>query len=219
MKKNVKSGENLSQMQSKKEDSTVESSPSVEKFNEAIYALANHLYERGMLEQSFKQMKLVATEGEYAPAMFDLGMYYLRGIGTEKNAEEALTWLKKAAEKGDDYAAYNVGALYQDGKYVARSFDEAKRWYELSAQMGNEMAVKELEFFKEALNVHYVLCGKDTFANEDFEVKHFWKLKDAEQALNEHMDAAGRHSPDTKHYDHPGLDLRDFYWIERRLVF
>lgn len=205
--------------QSQEQETPKENRPSVEQLNETLFALANHLHEQGMLEQAFNQMKLVATEGEYAPAMFNLGMYYWKGVGTEANIDEALKWLKKAAEKGDDKAAYNVAIAYHDGKVVARNFAEAKHWYEVSAELGNERAAAELEFFKEGLNVEYVLWGKDTFSNEDYEVKSFRKLKDAEKALTEHMDAAGRHSPDTEKFANPWMDLREYYWLQRKVLF
>lgn len=116
---------------------------------------------------------------------------------------------------GDDQAAYNVAIFYFDGKIVARNFDEAKHWYEVSANLGNEKAASELEFFKEGENIFYYLWGVDTFAYETFVCAQFTSLKEAEKALTEEMNTAGRPSPDPTEYPR-GCDLRDRYYVERK---
>lgn len=117
--------------------------------NATLFALANEHYKHGEYEKAFMTMRAVAEQGGDFDAMFNLGMYYIHGIGTEKNAEKGIEWLKKAALQGDDEAAYNVAIFYHDGKIVARNFAEAKHWYEVSAKLGNDKAKKELEFFQE----------------------------------------------------------------------
>lgn len=184
--------------------------------NATLYALANDLYNKGEYEKAFTTMRTVAEQGGDMNAMFNLGMFYVRGIGTEKNAEEGIEWLKNAATQGDDQAAYNVAAFYHDGKIVARNFAEAKHWYEVSAKLGNEKAKGELEFFQEGDDVVYYLWGVDTFAYETFVVKGFKSLKEAEKALTEHMDKAGRPSPDPTEIS--GDDLRDRYFLRRELL-
>jgi len=109
-------------------------------------------------------------------------------------------------------AAYNIAIAYHDGKIVARNFTEAKKWYETAARLGDEKARKELDFF--APEATYALCGMDTFSNETFVVDYFSDLKEAEKALTDSMNKAGRPSPDTADYA-PGVDLRDRYWLVR----
>lgn len=184
--------------------------------NATLYALANELYNNGEYEKAFTTMRTVAEQGGDMDAMFNLGMYYVRGIGTDKNAEVGVEWLKKAAALGDDQAAYNVAAFYHDGKIVARNFDEAKHWYEVSANLGNDKAKKELEFFQEGENVVYYLWGVDTFAYETFVIKGYKSLKEAEKALTEHMNEAGRPSPDPTEIS--GDDLRDRFFLRRELT-
>lgn len=202
----------------KKEASTKEkAAQSRKELNATLYALANELYNNGEYEKAFTTMRTVAEQGGDMDVMFNLGMFYIRGNGTDKNVEAGIEWLKKAASLGDDQAAYNVAIFYHDGKIVARNFDEAKHWYEVSAKLGNDKAKDELEFFQEGENVVYYLWGVDTFASETFVVKGFESLKEAEKALTEHMDKAGRPSPDTSVID-PSIDLRDRYFLRRELV-
>lgn len=195
-----------------------EAAQSRKDLNATLYALANDLYNNGEYEKAFSTMRTVAEQGGDKDAMFNLGMYYVRGVGTEKDAEVGIEWLKKAALQGDDQAAYNVAIFYHDGKIVARNFAEAKHWYEVSANLGNEKAASELDFFKEGENVVYYLWGEDTFAHESFTCGCFKSLKEAEKALTEHLDKAGRLSPDTIVVEDPWLDLRDRYYLRRELV-
>lgn len=116
--------------------------------NATLYALANDLYNNGDYEKAFMTMRTVAEQGGDMDAMFNLGMYYIRGMGTERNAKEGIEWLKKAALLGDDQAAYNVAIFYHDGRIVEQDLDSAKEWYKISADLGNEKAKKELESFQ-----------------------------------------------------------------------
>lgn len=188
---------------------------SIKDMNATLFTLANELYNHGEYDKAFMTMRTVAEQGGDVDAMYNLGMYYIRGIGTEKNAEEGIKWLKKAASLGDDQAAYNVAAFYHDGKIVARNFTEAKHWYEVSAKLGNDKAASELDFFKEGENVVYYLWGVDTFAYETFVVKGYKSLKEAEKALTEHMNKAGRPTPDPTEIS--GDDLRDRFYLERKV--
>lgn len=192
---------------------SADQSKQIEQLNESLFDLAMQLYNEGNLEMAFKQMKTVAEQGEYRDAMFNLGCFYMRGIGTDKNPGLGLEWLKKAAMKGDEKAAYNVAIAYHDGRDVARNFTEAKKWYETAARLGDKKAQEELEFF--APGSTYILYGEDTFANEVFEIERFTNMQDAEKALTEHLTKAGRPSPDPSEYK-PGVDLRDSYWLVRK---
>jgi len=128
-----------------------EAAQSVKDMNVTLYALANEHYNHGEYDKAFMTMRTVAEQGGDMDAMFNLGMYYIRGIGTEKDAEKGIEWLKKAANKGDDQAAYNVATFYHDGKIVERNLEYALQWYERSAALGNEKAKVEHERLKALL--------------------------------------------------------------------
>jgi len=125
---------------------------SIKDMNATLYAIANEHYNHGEYEKAFMTMRTVAEQGGDVDAMFNLGMYYIRGIGTERNAAEGIEWLKKAADKGDDQAAYNVAIFYHDGKIVERNLEYALQWYGRSAELGNEKARFEYARLKERLS-------------------------------------------------------------------
>ena len=55
----------------------------------------------------------------------------------EKNYTDALIWLNKAAEQGNDKAQFILGRMYHIGRGVAKSEVEASQWYRKAAEQGN----------------------------------------------------------------------------------
>ncbi|WP_294547047.1 tetratricopeptide repeat protein [uncultured Bacteroides sp.] len=133
----------------KKKDVTKSSSSNaadeVKVLNETLLATANQLYNNGQYERAFQLFKTISEGSSNVDAVFNLAMCYYRGIGTEKNVQEALKWFKNAAEQGDDQAMYNIAITYHDGKEVSRNMDEAKKWYMKAASKGNQRAIAELQ--------------------------------------------------------------------------
>ncbi|HNZ31082.1 MAG TPA: tetratricopeptide repeat protein [Smithellaceae bacterium] len=68
--------------------------------------------------------KKSALDGD-ARAQFLLGSMYMRGNHIEKNYEEAIKWLTKAAEQGNVNAKIQLGSIYVFGKGVEASIDKA----------------------------------------------------------------------------------------------
>ncbi len=87
------------------------------------------LYERQRrFEEAFQQYERAAADG-ITDAEAAVGRFYLQGIGvtpSDKNAEE---FLKRAADKGDSRATYNLGILYEK----QRRFEEAFHCYQSAA--------------------------------------------------------------------------------------
>lgn len=53
-----------------------------------------------------------------------------------KNYTEALTWYRKASEKGYERASYNIGTYYYNGLGVERNYTEAMIWFKVAADKG-----------------------------------------------------------------------------------
>ncbi|WNV04704.1 tetratricopeptide repeat protein [Candidatus Methylospira mobilis] len=53
---------------------------------------------------------------------------------------EALKWVRKAAEQGDDNAQYFLGVMYYKGEGVPLDYAEAATWYRKAAEHGNVLA-------------------------------------------------------------------------------
>lgn len=83
-----------------------------------------------------------AADKEYPPAEYALGQMYYFGQDCEKNDQEALYWISKAAKELDDSDAYVVLAMVlkesedEDVKDEGKAFLYAKR----AAEMGDENA-------------------------------------------------------------------------------
>lgn len=81
------------------------------------------LIDQGEHRQAFQVLLPLAIAGN-GRAQAEIGCYYLVGVGTEHNREEAKKWLLKAAEQGIGSAAHNLGTLY-----FSVDPDVSRKWY------------------------------------------------------------------------------------------
>ena len=51
-----------------------------------------------------------------------------------------MSWLRRSAEGGNQYAQYRLGRLLLQGEEVPREIEEAVRWLTVSAEQGNQYA-------------------------------------------------------------------------------
>ncbi|KAI9318893.1 hypothetical protein DFJ73DRAFT_338168 [Zopfochytrium polystomum] len=70
-----------------------------------------------------------------ARAQNALGNCFYKGIGVERNYEEAVMWYKKAADQGAPYAQNNLGICYEEGLGVARDLLMAKSLYKAASEV------------------------------------------------------------------------------------
>lgn len=88
-------------------------------------------------------LEKAAENDSDAYAMNALGLAYMNGIGTERNASKAVSWLEKSGENGHRNAWHNLGLMYKDAKATAQDF------------------VKACEYFRKGANDSTVLCSYD----------------------------------------------------------
>jgi TPR repeat protein len=70
----------------------------------------------------------------------ELGRRYLRGKGgVERNYEEALSWLQKAADHGNARGQAFLGIMYDEGDGVPQNYKLALQWYQKSADQGMDL--------------------------------------------------------------------------------
>ena len=92
-----------------------------------------------------------ASDGD-PEGKFMYGLCCLYGVGSEINAEEALSWLTEAAEDGLSKAQFVIGNIYATGAGPAGKLSEkeraaeAKKWFLLAAEAGLADAQWELGF-------------------------------------------------------------------------
>lgn len=65
--------------------------------------------------------------------------------GVEKDMDEAVKWIRKAAEQGDAQAQYNLGVCYISGDGVVPNKQEAMKWLRKAAKQGHPQAKEILE--------------------------------------------------------------------------
>ena len=88
---------------------------------------------------SFERDKLFAKAGDIH-AQFRLVGNYLSGTKVSKNIDEALKWLRIAAEQGSLIAQNQLGFMYLNGKEIEKNKQKAHYWYSLAAAQGDEKA-------------------------------------------------------------------------------
>jgi TPR repeat protein len=72
--------------------------------------------------------KLVAAKAGYSLAQHDVALLY----GRQDNAEEAVKWLKMAADQGDPAALYKLSGSYFQGKGAPKDISLAYAYFKLS---------------------------------------------------------------------------------------
>ena len=80
-----------------------------------------------------------AEQGD-AAAEATLAFMYAKGIGTEKNEEQAVYWYQKAAEQGHLNSQFNLGVIYAKGRGVEQDYARAFMWYQKAAEQGDVTA-------------------------------------------------------------------------------
>ncbi len=86
-------------------------------------------------ELSVKWFRMAAEAGD-ADGMTNLAELYLRGLGLERNAAQALDWFAKAADQGDPAHQLQLGGLYLDGAAGEPDVESGLRWIGRAANQG-----------------------------------------------------------------------------------
>lgn len=103
----------------------------------------DRMYEEGRVapidEQAPKGYKRAAQAG-FAPAQYNLGMIYERGLGgVQRDAGKAVEWYRRAVVQGDTDADSKLYVMYASGR-VPQTDDAAVAGYKHAAQEGSAVA-------------------------------------------------------------------------------
>jgi len=101
-----------------------------------------------------------AAEKGYAPAQYDLAVFYAVGRGVTLDAAQAITWYRRAAEQGDSLAQYNLGMRYFEGNGVGKNLVEAYQWLSLAASQKLADAENAREQLRKAMSREQIAEGK-----------------------------------------------------------
>ena len=100
------------------------------------YQNARSAYAAGDYTKAYQLFQALAESGD-TKAQYDLSLMYIQGIGTQKNIEQGLVWLKRAAEKGNIEAMLELGVLYQKIDTLDNAPQLALHWFEKAAMAGS----------------------------------------------------------------------------------
>ena len=79
--------------------------------------------------------------------MLEAGFRFFHGDGVEMNAEMAVEWFRRAADKGVAVAMFNLGVSYANGYGVEKNAETAVEWYRRAVDKGDAMAMHNLGVF------------------------------------------------------------------------
>jgi len=113
---------------------------------DGLYALGL-MYETGQagakdLARAFELYHKAAAAGTQSDAEYAIGRMLLRGRGVPRNANESVTWLKKAAHHGNPAGQYMLAEAYEAGWGVKINEGEAYYWYR-RADQGDPVELEE----------------------------------------------------------------------------
>ena len=90
--------------------------------------------------KSFFGFEVLEKQNHEDNLQYKLGAMLLNGVGVDKDIQQAISYLEKSAEQGNQYAQYQLGKLYLLGKDVDRDKEMAIKYLTMSAEQGNEYA-------------------------------------------------------------------------------
>jgi tetratricopeptide (TPR) repeat protein len=92
---------------------------------------------------AFDLYKEASDEGN-AYGQFNIGRFYLEGLGTLSRPELALRYFERAATQNLDSAQYNLGYMYAGGIGVNCNISDAITWWTKAGRQGNNEAINAL---------------------------------------------------------------------------
>ena len=100
----------------------------------------NNIYANQLFKQAYPKLVSLSNLGD-AYSTFILGAYYNYGIGgVEKSFDNALVFIKRAAQQGHAGAMYDLGKFYETGRGVQKDLEKSRQYYTMAAQLGNVRA-------------------------------------------------------------------------------
>ena len=99
-------------------------------------------------------------------------------FGLEEDAKKAIYWYKKAAQKNDPQAQFNIGEIYLNGEGIQSNHIVAKEWFEKSSAQGHaesqyQLAClylnENLEIFDQKLGYELLKKASTPSTENDFE--------------------------------------------------
>ena len=99
--------------------------------------------QQGYIQYGFDELQKSASANDLA-AQFYVGLCYDKGIGVEKDPNEAFRMYRKAAERGLPDAMYYIASFYRDGLAVTQDTTREKEWLQRFSKKGGQLQLPDL---------------------------------------------------------------------------
>lgn len=179
-----------------------------------------------------------AEQGDVS-AQATLAFMYAKGIGTQRNEEEAVNWYLEAAGHGHLNSQFNLGVIYAKGRGVQQDYTKAFYWYQKAAEQNDVTAQATLAMMylkgigvernkSAAFNWYHRaaeqghlnsmfnvgdMYTKGTGVNKDYEQAFRWYAKAAEQGhVNAQLNLGFMYG---KGYGVERDDTEAYHWYRR----
>uniref|UniRef100_UPI00286EB362 tetratricopeptide repeat protein n=1 Tax=Flavobacterium sp. TaxID=239 RepID=UPI00286EB362 len=96
-------------------------------------------------DKMFKDL-LPCAESGIPLAQNYIGLFYLEGLGVEKDEVKGFQFLEQGAINNSPIAQNNLGSLYREGKGCTLDMDKAVYWYQKAADAKNSRAAYSLGY-------------------------------------------------------------------------
>lgn len=98
-------------------------------------SLCRIAFEKKQYQTAFEGCREETSKNPYA--QYALGAMYLEGLGVQKNPEQSMRWLMRAAENGVVDAEKLLGDVFSTGLAGGKNYPESIKWYERAAHKEN----------------------------------------------------------------------------------
>jgi hypothetical protein len=95
-------------------------------------------YDQGDYATAMKTFRTLAANGN-ASATYNVGVMYFNGQGVEKDIDQAIVWLEKAADEGSVDSQVRLGVIYVVGRDVPNDYSRALTLFKEAAYQGDPL--------------------------------------------------------------------------------
>lgn len=117
--------------------------------------IAQNYYDAAQMHYAMNKLTLAAEVYEKAAglnhplAQYNIGCFYLQGIGVSKDIIKAIKYLNLSANQGYGEAHYNLGVIFFEGTVVNKDIEKALNHFKTAAKEG----VKDANIYIVKINV------------------------------------------------------------------
>lgn len=117
-------------------------------------------FDAGDYETAYEELRPAAQYHGYPSAMNNLGTMFEKGLGVERNGEQAAYWYERSAMQGFRSAMYNLGILFAEGDVVAKDVVRGAAWLAAAYDHGEEDARAVLKLLLSTMTPEQVATAK-----------------------------------------------------------